>query len=731
MIRTMLKVLLLACFLPCFSWAAGLGELKVISALGQPLRAEIDLVSLEEGDARALEAHIAAADAFKRAGVEYNPLLPHVEVRLSAHPDGRPYILLSSSEIVNDPFLDLLIDLSWPKGQIEREYTLLFDPPELAKSPSVSPPVALHEKRLESMPSAPTGNEYGPVRRGETLGKIAAATKPQGVTLEQMLVALYQANESAFMDKNMNRLEAGKVLRVPEKKEIDSVSAHEADKVVKVQAADWNAYRQRLATGAMERGAGLKRSVSGKISSREEGQIPPQPKEVLKLSKGEASSPTASEEEKAAQVRTMNEASERILMLEKNIQEMKKLLALKNQALARASAPVAVKAPLKTSTPSILDNPVLLGAAGGVVVGLAAIALLISRRKKKHAAQGQPPLHAERIELGELEKPAERRAEPVWAEAPDPIEEAQVYFSYKRFAQAEEVLREALQDNPKHFEAYLLLMKVHAAAQEKDKLEAAARRLQAAEPSDEVWKKATEIGFAADPENPLYGGVEGGASQAAADFEGHPGESLDFDLDFDLGSEEAVDLQLEEEAEKADVDIDVLPEETRSLEEQAVDFDLSTMIEEPKEEAPPEEHAVDFDLSSIEVPREEALAEEEAVDFDLSAMEASAKDETSSEEVQKTSFDISDIPSLVESPRQATRQELPDIDLHLGEEPGEASGPKEPGWYEVATKLDLAKVYQEMGDHEGAREILDEVLNEGDSDQKATARAMLASLTKS
>ncbi len=792
MIRTMLKVLLLACFLPCFSWAAGLGELKVISALGQPLRAEIELVSPEEGDARAVEAHIAPVDVFSRAGVEYNPLLAQIGVRILTRPDGRPYILLSSPEIVNDPYLDVLIDLSWPKGQIEREYTLLFDPPELAKSPSVSPPVSLHERRLEpkSPPSSPFKTEYGPVRRGETLGKIALATKPEGVTLEQMLVALYQANDDAFIGKNMNRLEAGKILRIPEKTEIDAVSRHEADKVVKVQTADWNAYRQRLASSAVERGSGLKRSVSGKIAaSQEENPVPPPPKEVLKLSKGEASSATASEEEKAAQIRAMNQASERILMLEKNITEMKRLLALKNQALARAgakaSAPVVVEKPLETQASSMFDNPILLGAAGGVVIGLAGIGLLVSRRRRKPVL-GRQPLQADRIEL-EKHEAKSARAEPAMPEAPDPLEEAQLFFSYKRYAQAEEVLKEALQVNPANFDAYILLMNVHAANQEREKLEAAARRLQAAEPPNEIWDRAMEIGLAADPENPFYGGVVREGEPAVIDFAEPSRESLDFDLDFDLGKEagEHVDLHLGDEAEKQEVDMDVLPEEnvkapaeekvvdfdlasmmiepeTAPAEEKAVDFDLASMMIEP-ETAPAEEKVVDFDLASMMIEPETVPAEEQAVDFDLASMielpaeepipeyahvevpeaeipkeerDLSSMNEQAEEapfgsDASKASFDISDIPSLVESSRQLKKQELSDIDLHLGEEPKEISGPKDPSWYEVATKLDLAKVYQEMGDHEGAREILEEVMSEGDSDQKATARAMLASLSKS
>ncbi len=121
MIRPMLKVVLLAFLLPSFSMAAGLGELKVMSPLGQPLKAEINLVSMKAGELESLEAHIATPDAFRQAGIEYNPLLADVKLSIATRPDGNPYIKLSSSGVVNDPFLDVLISLSSSSGRIERE----------------------------------------------------------------------------------------------------------------------------------------------------------------------------------------------------------------------------------------------------------------------------------------------------------------------------------------------------------------------------------------------------------------------------------------------------------------------------------------------------------------------------------------------------------------------------------------------------------------------------------
>ena len=765
MIRPMLKVALLAFLLPCFSMAAGLGELKVMSPLGQPLRAEINLVSMKTGELESLEAHIATPDAFRQAGIEYNPLLADVKLSIATRPDGNPYIKLSSAGIVNDPFLDVLISLSSSSGRIEREYTLLFDPAESAKAAAVSPPIALPERHLEqpkvlekqpepikaAPPATPPG-KYGPVKRGDTLSAIALATKPAGVTLEQMLVALYRANSDAFAGKNMNRLDAGTILRIPGSEEIAATGKSDAEKIVQIQAADWNAYRQKLASFAAERKEGLKRSVSGKITAAvEKKPVAPQAQEVLKLSKGDASSPTAVEEAKAAQVKTLNDASERILMLEKNIQEMKKLLDLKNKALARASAPLAVvRPPAETSLiDDIMANPALLGVAGGAVLGIAGVAMLVSRRRKKGFEQAMPEFsgHEKMHPEPESGVPAAKaeEARPEVAMEADPLEEAQLYISYRRYDQAEEILKGALQTNPGNFDALLLLMKVHAASGEKDKLEVAARKLQAAEPSGEIWDRAIEIGLLADPENPLYGGaVQEHEAAAPAAIELTEPESLDFDL----GMEEAPEAG-ESPKEEAPVDFDLsgmgegLPAETAEeapisdaggsepKEEGVVDFDLSSMIEEAPAETAEEAPIADAGASE---PEEEGM-----VDFDLSSMIEEAPDEIAAPEAQEeaaalsgTSFDLSEIPSLVETGSKPKQPEmpLPDVDLHLGEEPGEIAAPKDQSWYEVATKLDLAKVYQEMGDQEGAREILEEVMTEGDSDQKAMAKAMLDSLSK-
>ena len=112
------------------SHAAGLGKLNVMSALGEPLNAEVDLVA-EKNEVGSLAVHLASRDAFERAGLVYANLLTSVNVSIEKRSGGEPYVRLTSSQPVNEPFVDLLIELTWSSGRINREFTALIDPPSV------------------------------------------------------------------------------------------------------------------------------------------------------------------------------------------------------------------------------------------------------------------------------------------------------------------------------------------------------------------------------------------------------------------------------------------------------------------------------------------------------------------------------------------------------------------------------------------------------------------------
>src|SRR5262245_5924672 len=211
---------------PAALQAAGLGRLNVLSTIGQPLVGEIELVSVSKDELSSLSARIAPPNSFESANIQLNPALIGARITVERRPDGRPYLRLASTRSVDEPFIDLLVELTWSTGRLVREYTALIDPPSTAPpvqavSPATAVPVAPAPSAAAAapVPSAPRAqpqsaepgpNTYGPVQPGDTLHKIASGVKPQNVSLDQVLVAIFRSNPDAFINKNMNLLRTGK-----------------------------------------------------------------------------------------------------------------------------------------------------------------------------------------------------------------------------------------------------------------------------------------------------------------------------------------------------------------------------------------------------------------------------------------------------------------------------------------------------------------------------------------
>ena len=357
--------------LPAPSWAVGLGRLTLQSGLGQALSAEIELTSVQPGELDTLTARLADQATYSSNKIEYGGALTRIRVALDQR-GARPVLRVTSTQPINEPFLDLLIELNWSAGRLLREYTFLLDPPGFAATTPVEPTPAIPAQVLAptapavviavapvaapaptaapapavASPAAPSkvgqaaGEEsYGPVKRGETLSKIAAKVKPDGVSLEQMLAALYRANANVFDDQNMNRLRTGRILTVPKAEEAASIPSTEAKKEIRVQAAQWRAYRDRVA-GSVSIGAtqSTRQAAGGRITSAlEDKSAAPPGADKLRLSKGETSrgaTGTAGRAENSlALQKTAAEANSRVADLEKQVKDLQRLLELKNSAL--------------------------------------------------------------------------------------------------------------------------------------------------------------------------------------------------------------------------------------------------------------------------------------------------------------------------------------------------------------------------------------------------------------
>ena len=379
--------------LPATTLALGLGKLTVDSNLGQPLSAHVELTAAQKDELDSLSARVADPSVYRDNNVQYPGVLSRARVVIERSANGPPQLKVTTSQAVNDPYLDLIVEVNWATGRVVRNYTFLLDPPGMGQAQAVAPPAAVRsegaprqartEAAPRSAPSAPAAASPAPsgagdtytVRRGDTLSKIAKAYKPETVNLEQMLVALFRSNERAFDGRNMNRLRSGQILTIPSADQAAGVTPSEARQVVHVQAADWRAYRDRVAAAAVStEPSGSRQAASGKITTAvEDKAVPAQPgKDQLRVSreagKGGAGAAYAQAEEQAANEKALREANSRIAELEKTLKDMQHAAEFKSQAMSElqkqaeagtAKAPESPKAavPQAPMTPSPATTP--------------------------------------------------------------------------------------------------------------------------------------------------------------------------------------------------------------------------------------------------------------------------------------------------------------------------------------------------------------------------------------
>jgi pilus assembly protein FimV len=221
--------------LPSAAVALGLGNIEVKSGLHQRLDAEIEIVGATPADLERLSATLASREQFASQGVDYAPAFGSIEIQPRRNQQGNVVLHLTSGRSIVEPISTLVIEADWARGRMQRTYTILLDPPGFGDA--VEPPALAVATRSRStaratrpVPAAPappradavsterpeiaTGTQYGPVRRGESLWKIALRVRAEGADLDSTMAAIYEANPGAFTG-SMDRLRAGAMLRVP------------------------------------------------------------------------------------------------------------------------------------------------------------------------------------------------------------------------------------------------------------------------------------------------------------------------------------------------------------------------------------------------------------------------------------------------------------------------------------------------------------------------------------
>ena len=285
------------------AFALGLGQIQVRSQYGEPLLAEIPIVSSDPAELRQLQARLASPETFARIGLQPpQGLVQDLQFNVALDAAGRPVIRVTSTAPVEQPLLTFLIEADWGQGRLVREYSALVDAPDTIAAPAQPPiqapevdtgdrivrpapaplaqeaPVgeqdpatgpgsaedaprqvagAVEEESAASGPepapapvapapapvaaaAATVPGEYGPVQAGDVLSRIVQdAARDEGVSVNQMMLAVLRTNPQAFIGGNINLLREGAVLRMPGRDELQRLSMAEATAEVRSQVARW------------------------------------------------------------------------------------------------------------------------------------------------------------------------------------------------------------------------------------------------------------------------------------------------------------------------------------------------------------------------------------------------------------------------------------------------------------------------------------------------------------
>ena len=292
-----------ACLLLCAGAAQSLtlGPAVVNSSLGEPLRAEFPITRLSASESQNLQVRLADDQAYAAARLERSSVLEGLEVALETRPDGRRVLVVRGQQVVNVPFVDLLIELRWNGGRLLRDLTVLLQA-QASDKPANLPPSGLV------------------VQSGDTAGQLARDHKSDQVSLEQMLLALLKQNPDAFVDGNVNRLRSGVILSLPSATEASGIDQDAAREALLEQAEAFDTWRASLSQRVTASDAPDASDGSRAQFPSRQRATPGAPQDRLELTK-----PGAGQEDRIALQRQAQDTAERAAELARNIAELGKI----------------------------------------------------------------------------------------------------------------------------------------------------------------------------------------------------------------------------------------------------------------------------------------------------------------------------------------------------------------------------------------------------------------------
>jgi pilus assembly protein FimV len=737
--------------------ALGLGEIKLNSNLNEPLDAEITLLSVRGETAEQIIASLGSREDFERSSIERLYFLTRIRFETIEVNSNSIVVRLTTEDPVREPFLNFLVSLEWPNGKLLREYTLLLDPPIFDDAPVADVTPVQTPRRASQPAAAPVrqqparqsarqqfdGEVYGPTNSSDTLWSIASKVRPDtSVSIHRAMVALYEENPEAFMSGNINRLKRGAELRVPDQSAFEQVSQREALQLIREhelawkngtdissQIVDTSDYNDQPATARQSSNDG-----SGRLSLATEEQA---------ISGSGGSNAAIAEEENLVLKQQNQELEEQRRADADRIEQLERLLELKNEQLATLQSDaeeelnsefdstdsMVVEAEDTTSSmpepeqaqvtepatqqaipvtesmpepePSLMDQ--LLSGAYNLYLAILAVIILVvafivrARNKEEMSYQdaitqtagtGTSSVATTGLDTDALPETADEvladdsnlyDTAPIDdAEAADPVGEADIYMAYGKFDQAETLLLNAISEDEERAELHAKLLECYAEMDSKEKFESHLAQIESVLNTDyELAQMVRDVYTTAWPEGDYY-----------------------------VETDELPDAEeiVSEESDEPDT------EEQSDSETNFSAFADGVSTEDDIEELPSTEDV----FGEVEHTEDSTEADDLANEFaDLNLDdELGLSDELDSDDISDE-FEFDE--TVLDDDQEPDTDDQEEESIEMGED-------------DVDTQLDLASAYIEMGDFEGAREIIEDVLDSGTAEQKQKAQDLLDSI---
>lgn len=553
-----LSLIFLLVLVPVLAYGAGLGRINVKSALGEPLNADIELLEISAKEAATLVARIGNNDEYLTAGLQDAIVPPGIRVNSVTRPDGTHVLHVTTPRAVNEPFLELLIKVDSDNLHMVRQYTVLLDPPmsKLGDEPAVvntipelkseglmtevPPPLQAKSRHRKSRSAGSnsasavppginipvTGDTYL-TQPGDIFGKVAQQYQPAGVPLKKVMAAFYAANPDAFLDGDINQLKSGQVLKIPSPEAMGGALRNKAQPVLvevpspatpkSAEAAANPEFVLKISPGDTSDADGkdsqsalpaANASADGKGASPQAAPTSEPVAQAPAVTQPVTPAPSEATVANQAQPDFWETLLDRLVWIGLGLLlglvslgmvyylHMRRLTAMQtwHESMVQTTTrphPNDVEPTVVSAPPAIPVPPVVASSAASP----GAAAVEDEKQETYEPVDSSPAAASEETDFDIHEV--------------DPVVEAEIYISYGRDEQAENILLNALEKTPDRHELTLCLLKIYAERQDAIAFDNLALRLQKAaengEPGTlEHWRSAAVMGHRLSPHNPRY-----------------------------------------------------------------------------------------------------------------------------------------------------------------------------------------------------------------------------------